>query len=71
MENIHGLLQAIEAEFSQIIKATIFLRSMNDFATVNEIYGSYFSQDPPARSTVAVSGLPKDALVEIEVIVAK
>lgn len=71
LENIRGLLNAVSADFSNIVKTTIFLKSMNDFAAVNEIYGSYFKENPPARSTVAVAGLPKDALVEIEVIVAK
>jgi 2-iminobutanoate/2-iminopropanoate deaminase len=52
-----------------IVKTTIFLKNMDDFAKVNEIYGSYFTKDPPARSTVEVSRLPKDLLIEIESIV--
>jgi 2-iminobutanoate/2-iminopropanoate deaminase len=71
MDNIGGLLEAIDSNFSDIIKTTIFLKSMGDFASVNEIYSSYFTADPPARSTVAVAGLPKDVSIEIEVIVAK
>jgi 2-iminobutanoate/2-iminopropanoate deaminase len=54
--------------FDEIVKTTIFLTDLNDFQTVNEIYGSYFKQQPPARSTVQVSALPKGARVEIEAI---
>jgi 2-iminobutanoate/2-iminopropanoate deaminase len=50
------------------VKTTVFLKDMNDFAAMNEVYGKYFPSAPPARSTVQVSRLPKDALVEIEVI---
>jgi 2-iminobutanoate/2-iminopropanoate deaminase len=53
-----------------VVKTTIFLTNLGDFQTVNEIYGSYFKQDPPARSTVQVSALPRGAHVEIEVIAA-
>lgn len=70
MENIQGLLQSVGADFSNIVKTTIFLKTMADFAAVNEVYGAHFPKDPPARSTVAVAGLPKEALVEIEVIVS-
>lgn len=70
LKNIEGLLETIGADFSQIVKTTIFLKSMGDFTTVNEVYGKRFPQNPPARSTVAVAGLPKDALVEIEVVVS-
>lgn len=68
MENIAAVLQAGGSAFDQVVKTTIFLKSMGDFPKVNEIYGSYFKADPPARSTVEVSRLPKDVLVEIEVI---
>lgn len=71
MDNIQGLLESIDSNFGDIVKTTIFLKSMSDFAAVNEVYSSYFSAEPPARSTVAVAGLPKDASIEIEVIVAK
>jgi len=71
MKNIDGVLQAAGLSFQNIVKSTIFLTSMNDFATVNEIYGKYFPENPPARSTVAVSGLPKGVNVEIEVIASK
>lgn len=70
MKNIQGLLQSLPAEFKQIVKTTIFLRDMADFPKVNEIYGGHFPSEPPARSTVAVSGLPMGVLVEIECIVA-
>ena len=70
MENIAALLKAEHLTFDHVVKTTIFLTSMNDFQAVNEIYGTYFRQDPPARSTVAVAALPKGAKVEIEVIAA-
>ena len=68
LENIAAILKAEHLSFDHIVKTTIFLTSMNDFQSVNEIYGTYFRQDPPARSTVAVAALPKGAKVEIEVI---
>jgi 2-iminobutanoate/2-iminopropanoate deaminase len=68
MENITALLRAEGVEIDNVVKTTIFLTNLGDFQTVNEIYGSYFKSDPPARSTVQVSALPKDANVEIEVI---
>lgn len=68
MENIRAVLDAANCSFESIVKTTIFLKSMNDFPKVNEIYGSYFKGNPPARSTVEVSRLPKDVLVEVEVI---
>jgi 2-iminobutanoate/2-iminopropanoate deaminase len=68
MENIKAVLKAEDLAFDHIVKTTIFLMDLNDFQTVNEIYGSYFKQQPPARSTVQVAGLPKGARVEIEVI---
>lgn len=69
MRNIEGLLKDIGAGFEQVVKSTIFLKDMNDFTLVNLIYGAYFRQNPPARSTVEVSRLPRDARVEIECIV--
>ena len=71
LNNIEAVLTQAGLNFSNIIKTTIFLTSMSDFATVNEIYGSKFKVEPPARSTVAVSGLPKGVNVEIEVIAHK
>lgn len=68
MENLKGVVEAAGASLGQIVKCTIFLKSMDDFATVNEIYGSYFQSDPPARATVAVSTLPKNVDVEIDAI---
>jgi len=68
LENIGAVLKADQLNFSHVVKTTIFLTSMGDFQTVNEIYGTYFRENPPARSTVAVAALPKGAKVEIEVI---
>ena len=68
MENIGAVLRAGGSAFDRVVKTTIFLKSMGDFPKVNEIYGTYFPVCPPARSTVEVSRLPKDVLVEIEVI---
>ena len=68
LENITAVLKAEGLTFANIVKTTIFLTDLADFQTVNEIYGSYFQQQPPARSTVQVSALPKGAKVEIEVI---
>jgi 2-iminobutanoate/2-iminopropanoate deaminase len=69
-ENIKGILEAAGANLHHVIKATVFLKDMNDFSAMNEVYARYFTAAPPARSTVQVSRLPKDALVEIEVIAA-
>jgi 2-iminobutanoate/2-iminopropanoate deaminase len=68
LQNIDAVLQAAGAGAENVIKTTVFLMDMNDFAAMNEIYGIYFNQSKPARSTVQVSRLPKDVLVEIEVI---
>jgi 2-iminobutanoate/2-iminopropanoate deaminase len=68
MENVSAVLRAANLNFGHVVKTTIFLTSMGDFQTVNDIYATYFQQNPPARSTVAVSALPKGANVEIEVI---
>jgi len=68
LDNIAAVLRAEGLSFENVVKTTIFLTDLNDFQTVNETYGSYFKQDPPARSTVQVSALPKDANVEIEII---
>lgn len=70
MENIHALLDASGLDFSHVLKATIFLKNMSDYHTINEIYSEYFESHAPARSAVEVSRLPKDALVEIEIIAA-
>lgn len=68
MENIKAVLSAAELDFSHIIKTTIYLTDMSDFSAVNEIYSKYFTGKFPARSTVAVAGLPKGVNVEIEVL---
>ncbi len=68
LENVAAILKEAHLTFDHVVKTTIFLTDMADFQTVNEIYGTYFRENPPARSTVAVSALPKGANVEIEVI---
>ena len=68
MKNIGAILTEAGIDYSHIIKTGIFLKDMNQFAAVNEVYGSYFSSDFPARETVQVSRLPKDVNVEISVI---
>jgi 2-iminobutanoate/2-iminopropanoate deaminase len=70
MENIKAVVEAAGSNLHHVVKTTVFLKDMNDFAAMNEAYGKYFSAAPPARSTVQVARLPKDALVEIEVIAA-
>jgi 2-iminobutanoate/2-iminopropanoate deaminase len=67
-ENLKGILEAAGSSFHQVVKTTVFLKDMDDFAAMNEVYARYFTAAPPARSTVQVSRLPKDALVEIEAI---
>jgi 2-iminobutanoate/2-iminopropanoate deaminase len=67
-ENLKGILEASGASLSHVVKATVYLRDMNDFAAMNEVYARFFTAAPPARSTVQVARLPKDALVEIDVI---
>ena len=68
LDNIAAILRAEGLSFEHVVKTTIFLIDLGDFQSVNEIYGSYFKQAPPARSTVQVAALPKGARVEIEVI---
>ena len=68
MRNVEAVLAGSNMNFGNIIKTTIFITNMNDFATVNEVYAKSFKEAPPARSTVAVAGLPKGVNVEIEVI---
>jgi len=70
LDNIAALLRAEGLNFDDVVKTTVFLTNLDDFQIVNEIYGSYFKQNPPARSTVQVSALPRGANVEIEVIAA-
>jgi len=66
--NLEAVLSAAGATFQDVVKATVFMKDMNQFATVNGIYSSYFGEHKPARSAVEVARLPKDVLVEIEVI---
>ncbi len=68
MENLKNILAEAGLSFSNVVKTTVFIQNMNDFATVNAIYAESFGTDAPARSCVAVSSLPKGALIEIEVI---
>ena len=66
LANLANVLAAAGTDMSKVVKTTVFLKDMSDFAKMNAIYGGVFSEKPPARTTVAVAGLPKDALVEIE-----
>jgi len=66
--NLRAILEAAGASFDQVVRTTVYLADMNDFATVNEIYGTYFSSPAPARATVQAARLPKDARLEIDVI---
>lgn len=68
LENLREVLKAANSDFSKVVKTTIFLVEMDDFAKVNEIYSEFFGEAKPARSTVAVAKLPKNAKIEIEVI---
>jgi 2-iminobutanoate/2-iminopropanoate deaminase len=70
LENVKGILEAAASNLHHVVKTTVFLKDMNDFPPMNEVYGRYFTAAPPARSTVQAARLPKDALVEIEVIAA-
>ena len=70
LTNLQHLLADAGATFADVVKTTVFVQSLGDFATVNEIYAKYFTKDMPARSCVEVAKLPKGALVEIELIVA-
>ncbi|MGL2779779.1 RidA family protein [Helicobacter pylori] len=71
MENIKAILKEANLGMDSVVKTTILLKSLDDFAVVNEIYGSYFTEPYPARATFQVAKLPKDALVEIEAIAIK
>jgi 2-iminobutanoate/2-iminopropanoate deaminase len=68
MENLKAVLGAAGSSMDRVVKTTVFLRDLNDFGAMNEIYGEYFQENPPARSTVQVAKLPRDAAVEIDVI---
>lgn len=71
MENLRNLLKENQKDFTHVVKTTCFLRDMADFPEFNKIYGKYFSDHKPARSTVAVRELPKNVLVEVELIAVK
>lgn len=68
LQNLQAIVEAAGSDLERVVKTTVYLRSMADFAAMNEVYKKYFKNEPPARATVAVAGLPKDALVEIDVI---
>ena len=68
LQNLAGILKAAGSSLHQVVKTTVFLKNMSDFAAMNEVYGRYFTEAPPARSTVEVARLPKDVLVEIDVV---
>jgi 2-iminobutanoate/2-iminopropanoate deaminase len=68
MKNLSGILKAAGSRLENVVRSTVFLKNMGDFAAMNEVYARYFTVAPPARSTVEVARLPKDALVEIDVI---
>ncbi|MBH8622861.1 RidA family protein [Spiroplasma poulsonii] len=68
LENLKAVIQSAGYSLANVVKVNIFLKDINDFSAMNEVYQTYFTEDFPARSAVAVAGLPKDALVEIEAI---
>jgi 2-iminobutanoate/2-iminopropanoate deaminase len=68
LRNLSEILEAAGSGLGKVVRSTVFLKNMDDFAAMNQIYGKYFSSAPPARSTVEVARLPKDVLVEIDVI---
>jgi len=68
IKNISAILSSAESSLDQVVRSTVFLKNMNDFAAMNEVYGKFFNAAPPARSTIEVARLPKDVLVEIDVI---
>jgi len=66
LTNLKNILEAAGASMASVVKTTVFLQDMSDFATMNQVYSEFFAKEPPARSTVAVAALPKGGLVEIE-----
>lgn len=71
MENLGHILAEARMDYTNVVKSSIFLKNMDDFAIVNEVYGSFYPENPPARETVQVAKLPKDVNVEISVIAVK
>ena len=68
LDNVGAILAAAGTSFDRVVKTTVFLADMNDFAAMNEVYGTFFKEEPPARSTVQAARLPRDARVEIDVV---
>ena len=68
LKNLTAILNAAGSGLEKVVRSTVFLKNMDDFAAMNQVYGRYFTSEPPARSTVEVARLPKDVLVEIDVI---
>lgn len=68
LDNLKAIVESAGSKLGHVVKTTVYLKNMSDFAAMNEVYGKYFSAAPPARSTVEVARLPKDALVEMDVI---
>ena len=71
LDSIRGLLKSQGLDFGNVVKTTVFLSDMNNFAAMNEVYAKYFTKDPPARATIQAARLPKDALVEIDFVAAR
>ena len=71
IKNVRAILEAAGLTLDNVVKATVFIKNMNDFAAVNEVYASYFQKPYPARSCVEVARLPRDVLVEIEVVASR
>ena len=71
LRNLTEVLRAAGTSLEEVVKTTVFLADMNDFAAMNEVYGRYFSNEPPARSTVQAARLPRDARIEIDVIAVR
>lgn len=70
LENLKAVVEASGTQLNHVVKTTVYLKNMDDFSAMNEVYGRYFTLSPPARSTMQAARLPKDALVEIDVIAA-
>ncbi|MBA2503446.1 MAG: RidA family protein [Pyrinomonadaceae bacterium] len=71
LKNLSAVLEAAGTDLSRVVKTTVFLADMNDFARMNEVYGKFFGENAPARSTVQAAGLPRNARVEIDVVAVK
>ena len=68
LENLKGIVEAAGSSLDRVVKATVFLKDMDEFSTMNEVYARYFPKDPPARATVEAARLPRDVRVEIDLI---